>query len=72
MLKSCQSCGEKCHISRGKCPNCKVQFTSKKKRPISPSKLTRKHMGPIWDGMVLKVCCICTFMYVTSEFKPLV
>ena len=27
----------------------------RKKKPISPSKLERKHMGPIWDGLVLKV-----------------
>jgi len=66
MLKICQTCGEKCHINHDKCPNCKTQL---KKRPISPSKLTRKHTGTIWDEMVLKICCICWQVVLKDDSK---
>ena len=52
MLKSCQSCGEKCHISRGKCPNCKVQFTSKKEKAYLTIQAHKKAHGSDvgWNG----------------------
>ena len=30
MQKTCTSCGQKCHISHGKCSKCKTKFISKK------------------------------------------
>jgi len=59
MQKTCTSCGHKCHISYGNCTKCKVKFISKTKQPVSPSKLERKHMGPILKGLMFKVCKCC-------------
>lgn len=56
MQKTCTSCGHQCHISHGKCTKCKAKVILKIKQPVSPSKLERKHMDPIWKRLMLKVC----------------